>query len=232
VYPSNQLQPTNTERAAPEMTITEPSTLLTDYLLGTLTAVLAWRLFRQNRERHQLAVNLWALALAVTSAGSFAGGSYHGFRLAMLPETAAALWTITTLLVGIASFFLLSSAVFASFTGSLLQWFLAAAIGKLAVYTWWMIGHNDFRYVIYEYGSTLSIVLLLVALGRVGGEPGVQGHIIAGIVVSIVAGALQQSGIDLHRHFNHNDLQHVVQMVAIWFLYEGGRRLRDAATLT
>jgi hypothetical protein len=95
-----------------------------------------------------------------------------------------------------------------------------------------MIGHNDFRYVIYEYGSTLSIVLVLVALGRVGGEPGVQGHIIAGIVVSIVAGALQQSGIDLHRHFNHNDLQHVVQMVAIWFLYEGGRRLRDAATLT
>ena len=39
---------------------------------------------------------------------------------------------------------------------------------------------------------------------------------------------LQQSGIRLHAHFNHNDLMHVVQMGAVWLLYEGGRRLRDA----
>jgi hypothetical protein len=211
------------------VTISEPSTLITDYLLGMLTGFLSWRLFEQNRGQGELPVRLWALALAVTSAGSIAGGSYHGFQLAMAPETAAALWTVTTLLVGIASFLLLSAAILASHTRILRRLLIAAATIKLAVYTWWMIGHNEFHYVIYEYGSTLLIVLLLVASGRVDGDRGLRFYIIAGIVVSIVAAALQQSGIDFHRHFNHNDLQHVVQMIAVWLLYEGGRRLRDGA---
>ena len=52
--------------------------------------------------------------------------------------------------------------------------------------------------------------------------------IIAGIGVSILAALVQQSGFDLHRHLNHNDLQHVVQMLAVWLLYRGGTLLRDA----
>jgi hypothetical protein len=211
------------------VTITEPSTLATDYVLGALTAVLAWRLFQQNRARRQLAVGLWAAALAATSAGSFAGGSYHGFAVSMTPGTAAALWTLTTLVVGLASLFLLSSVICASFTGAQRTRWLAAAIVKLGVYSWWMIGHHEFRYVIYEYASTLLVVMLLLAFGRVQGDRGRQFYLLAGVVISIAAAALQQSGIDLHEHFNHNDLQHVVQMVAMWLLYEGGRRLRDAA---
>jgi hypothetical protein len=209
------------------MTITEPSTLITDYLLGALTAYLSWRLFQRNRAQRQRAIALWGAALGATSAGSFAGGSYHGFHQAMSSDSAPVLWTVTTLLVGVASFFLLTSALFASFSGMLRSTLLLTAIVKVAVYCWWMLGHDEFRYVIYEYGSTLLIVLLLTVSGRMQGDPGLRVFVVAGIVVSILAAGLQQSGIDLHRHFNHNDLQHVVQMGAMWLLYEGGQRLRD-----
>ena len=52
--------------------------------------------------------------------------------------------------------------------------------------------------------------------------------IIAGIVVTIAAAAVQQSGVDLHVYLNHNDLQHLTQMIAVSLLYKGGAEFRDA----
>jgi hypothetical protein len=43
--------------------------------------------------------------------------------------------------------------------------------------------------------------------------------LIAGIVVSVIAAAVQQSGWSLHPRFNHNDLYHVVQAVGVGLLY-------------
>jgi hypothetical protein len=41
--------------------------------------------------------------------------------------------------------------------------------------------------------------------------------------VSVLAALVQQSGLTLHRNFNHNDLYHVIQLVALWLLYRGGK---------
>ena len=57
-------------------------------------------------------------------------------------------------------------------------------------------------------------------------EPGSR-PILAGVALSIVAGLVQASGLDLHRHFNHNDLYHVIQVVAIVAYYRGVRLLSD-----
>ena len=93
-----------------------------------------------------------------------------------------------------------------------------------------MLGHDEFRFVIYDYGSTLAILLLLVvAAERTHGVEGHRAYIASGILVSIAAAGVQQSGIRLHRHFNHNDLMHVVQMGGVWLLYKGGARLRPDA---
>lgn len=53
------------------------------------------------------------------------------------------------------------------------------------------------------------------------------GWIVAGVALSLVAGAAQASGFDLHRHFNHNDLYHVIESVAIVAFYRGVRRMKD-----
>jgi hypothetical protein len=46
-----------------------------------------------------------------------------------------------------------------------------------------------------------------------------------GMVVSFLAAGVQMSGMTLHRHFNHNDLYHVIQMAGFYLLYRGGGML-------
>ena len=138
------------------------------------------------------------------------------------------MWKITTIGMGLASFLLLTAAFTSAFAGPDRQWLIAGAVVKLVIYVGWMLGHDEFRYVIYDYGSTLAILLLLVAAERTHGVNGHRAYIASGILVSIAAAVVQQSGVRLHRHFNHNDLMHVIQMGGLWLLYKGGARLRDA----
>jgi hypothetical protein len=42
------------------------------------------------------------------------------------------------------------------------------------------------------------------------------------VALSMVAGALQHFRVAPHRHFNHNDLYHVVQLAAVVLFYRGG----------
>ena len=92
-----------------------------------------------------------------------------------------------------------------------------------------MLGHDEFRFVIYDYGSTLGHP---AAAGGRRADAGRRAATVptspSGIPVSIAAAVVQQSGVHLHQHFNHNDLMHVIQMCGVWLLYEGGARLRDA----
>ena len=65
------------------------------------------------------------------------------------------------------------------------------------------------------------------AIPRVG-----QKYPRSSVPAQLVAAAVQQSGFDLHKNLNHNDLQHLVQMVAVSLLYKGGTKLRDAQALS
>jgi hypothetical protein len=217
-------------RSADKITVTiaEPATLITDYILGTIAEVCGVLLLKHNMTLRQHSIRWWALALFASAVASYVGGTYHGFRHALEPPVAAGLWKVTTISMGVASFFLLIGAISAAFTEQDRRWLIAGAVLKLAIYAGWMLAHDEFRYVIYEYGSTLAIILLLAAAERTNGVSGHRAYIASGIFVSIAAAAVQQSGIRLHQHFNHNDLMHVIQMGGLWLLYKGGARLRDA----
>jgi hypothetical protein len=210
------------------VTISEPMTLVTDYVLGTLAEACALLLLKHNRTLRQESVRLWACALIGTALASYLGGTYHGFQHAFSVPVASALWTATTLAMGAASFFLLAAAFTAGFSGQDRRWLIGAAALKFAVYAAWMLGHDEFRFVIYDYGSTLAILLLLLIAERTSGPSGHRAYIAMGILVSIAAAVAQQSGVRLHQHFNHNDLMHVIQMAGVWLLYQGGARLKDA----
>jgi hypothetical protein len=213
------------------VTISEPMTLVTDYLLGTVSEVCAVFLLKHSVALRQTSIRLWAFALMAAAMGSYVGGTYHGFQHALDPMVASALWKATTISMGVASFFLLVSAIVAAFTGDDRRWLIAGAVLKLVIYVGWMLGHDEFRFVIYDYGSTLAILLLLVVAGRTRGVEGHRAYIGTGILVSIGAAVVQQSGFRLHQYFNHNDLMHVIQIAGVWLLYQGGARLRDAGGL-
>jgi len=184
----------------------EPATVITDYVLGAVAAWSAVLLFRSpNRSQR-----FWALAFAALALGAFLGGTWHGFFRNPL------LWKATLLSVGVASFGMVAGSGLSA--GMKLLAILAAL--KLAAYTGWMLFHDQFIYVVIDTGVALLVVAAL-HLWRWNGA------MLAGVALSVIAGLVQASGFRLHEHFNHNDLYHVIQTVAVIFLYRGARQLRD-----
>jgi hypothetical protein len=209
------------------MDISEPTTVATDYALGTLSEVFGILLLRNNRSPRQASISLWALAFMAAALASYLGGTYHGFQHVLGSQTASLIWKATAIAMGIASFCLLAAAFTSAFPRGVRGWLIAGAAIKLVIYTSWMVGHDEFRFVIYDYGSTLLILLFLVTTERTNGAMGHRTFIAAGILVSMAAALVQQSGVQLDRHFNHNDLMHVGQMAGVWLLFKGAARLRD-----
>lgn len=120
---------------------------------------------------------------------------------------------------------MLAASAFATTTGRARKSLLAFAAAMLVVYSVWMVWHSDYIYVIADTGTALILVAVL-HLRLVAGDH-VSRWILAGVGVSVLAGAVQASGFALHRHFNHNDLHRVIQIAATVLFYVGAKRLRD-----
>ena len=102
---------------------------------------------------------------------------------------------------------------------------MALASLELIVYLGWVTRHDDFIYVIEDYGSSLIVIAILQIAAWVRSRVPSAPWVLGSIALSVVGAAIQASGFSLHRNFNHNDLYHVVQLVALWMLYRGGRVL-------
>jgi len=157
------------------MTILEPTTMLTDYLVTVLCLGFAISLYRECNRRSQRSVWLWATGFLLLAAASLIGGTYHGFAAYFEPGALLAMWNVTIFLVGVSAGFMISG----GFLGYLRR---AHTSRKL---------------------------------------------IIGGILVSAVAFLIQQSSLDIHQHFNHNDLFHCVQLVALYLFYRSAKVLFD-----
>lgn len=211
------------------MTIAEPMTMLTDYLVTLLAASLGIHLIIEGRARSVLSEQLWGWAFMATALGALAGGTSHGFIQQLGDDGWQILWKITVYAIGAASFLLLAGALVASLSGPWRRLLLLMAFVKLVGYGWWMASHDDFRFVINDYGSSMAVVLLLQLWQWWARRAPSAPWVVAGILVSTVGSLIQQSDFALHEHFNHNDIFHVIQLLALWLLYRGGRLLEDAA---
>ncbi len=207
------------------MSLTEPTTLLTDYALGVLCLWLGWKLYALAASQRQTAVTLWAGAFFSTALASFVGGTFHGFTLILSSSILAGLWKVTVFLTGFSSFFLLSAVIMAGLTPPVRNWALALSMLKLVVYLAWMVTHDDFLFVVYDYGSAMILILIFQVYASYKLQSSAAGWIVGGILLSFVGAAIQQSGVSLHQQFNHNDLFHIVQMGAFYLLYRGGKVL-------
>jgi hypothetical protein len=209
------------------MRITEPMTLLTDYVLGAWALVLALRLFSAAALGGQFTMRVWAFGFLMTAVAAFAGGTYHGF-IQMLPAVVARLcWKVTLVATGFGSAALLGAAFLAAATGPLAWGLLALVVLKLLVYLEVVLARDNFLLVIADYGSALLAMLVAAWFLRPTGLTPAAGWLAAGVGVSIVAGIIQAFRLAPHPRFNHNDLFHMVQMAAIYCLYRGGLLLRD-----
>ena len=198
------------------MRISEPMTLLTDYALAGVTAWLSFLLWRKRAG--QISRLFWCIAFAALALGAFLGGTWHGFA------QSEPLWIATLVVVGIASCAMVAGSLFATLTGAPRNVMLWLAGGKLLFYLNSLLERTDFGVVIVDTGIAFAVVLAL-HLWRF------NGWVVAGILVSAAAALVQASGFALHRHLNHNDLYHLIQIAAMALLYRGARRLTDSGAL-
>ena len=199
--------------------------MLTDYALAGVTGWLAWSLFR-SREG-QRSRSLWALAFAALALGAALGGTWHGFAPLFAETAVLLLWKATVFSVGIASFGMLSGSAVATTAGGIRSALVAVAAAKLAIYLGWMLGHSAYIYVILDTGSALAAIAVLHLWSAARARDPASRWMLGAAGVSVSAAAVQASGFALHRHFNHNDLYHVIQVAAMFLFWAGVKRLRD-----
>jgi len=212
---------------ANHMSISEPTTMATDYVLVVLCGYCAWRLWRVGKQAAQVSVCSWAAGFACFGLASLAGGTFHGFSMLFTQAALDELWRVTVYAIGLASFFLLTGTLSACIQPPVRKIVILIPYVQLIVYVFWMVTHDDFRSAIYDYAFTnLSIVVLQLYAGisrRAMSAP----WLIGGVLVSFLAVGVQVNELALHRHFNHNDLYHVIQMVGMYLFYRGALTLTD-----
>jgi hypothetical protein len=201
--------------------------MVTDYVLAALTVFFAARLFRSRGQQGHRSVALWTAALVLIGVAAVTGGSWHGFRLMWPDMLADAVWKVTLLAIGLGSYCFFAGALFAALGGGWRRVLLAAAGVQLVIYIWWITGHDDFKYAIYNYTPSMVGVLVLqlyVLVKRIGAG---AKWVIAGIMVSSVGAGIQTMRLSIHEYFTNSDAYHVIQMAGVYYFYRGGLHFKD-----
>jgi len=207
--------------------ITEPTTVLTNVVLACLAFVLGARLGYGAAAEGSASGSFIALGLLSTSVAAAFGAAAHGIDPLTDREQRERCWRValyTTGFVGAAS---IASVAFFTARGSIRTAILIVAGLKLLAYFVSIARRPEFRVAAADYGAALAVLLAgsLYAMVR-WHSPG-TGWMVAGVGVSLVAGIVQVRRVAPHRYFNHNDLYHLVQMVALYLFYRGGVLLVD-----
>jgi hypothetical protein len=80
---------------------------------------------------------------------------------------------------------------------------------------------------LYSTGAAAAFFTAGIHSAYIKRRDGTVKWLVWGIVVTLFGVTVQQSGLPRHQNFNHNDAYHIIQIVALYFLYCCGRTLRD-----
>ena len=154
------------------------------------------------------------------------GGASHAVG-EQSPALRRKLWKGTTLATGVTSASMFASTAYACTSQPLKGRLLLGILAKLLAYCAWMASHDRFLYVIIDYASAMAGIIAFNGPEARRSGASHSRFILGGVFVSIAAALVQIRKVTLHRHFNHNDLYHLIQIGACYLFYRGGRLLRD-----
>lgn len=201
-------------------------TVLTDLLLALCNAKWGIALLRQGVSQRQFSQITWGIGFLAAAVAAVLGGTSHAVG-DQSPAWRRKLWKGTTLATGFTSAGMFASTVVASTSQPLKGKLLVGTLLKLMAYCGWMASRGKFLYVIVDYGSAMAGVAAFHVpyVFRRGARD--SRYLLSGVFISLLAAFVQIRKIKLHRHFNHNDLYHVIQVGACYLFYRGGRLLQD-----
>ena len=148
------------------MTVHEPATLATDYLLAAVAAALARRLHRRISPENR-AARWWVWTLGLTGASALIGGSYHGFAPNFSATINLLWWRITLWTVCLIGAAMAAAWVCETVRPPWQQRMMWGVAGKFFAFATLAAVNPTFSIAILDYG--ISMVLWLgaaLALGR------------------------------------------------------------------
>ncbi len=206
--------------------MTEPDVTLTDYALAIECLIFAVILYR-NKSRSVRLRRWFTLLFASICAASLFGGTVHGFFLEVDSLGHAILWPASLLAVGLTALAAWAIGAELLFSDRISRLIAAVAFaGFLAYAVVVLFLTASFRIAILNY-LPAALFLLIAFLAVYRREKNGSFLVAAcGLVLTFAAAIFQQFELGIHRvYFNHNAVYHVVQAVALFLLFLGGRRL-------
>jgi hypothetical protein len=207
--------------------VTEPMTVATDVVLAGLASMFAARLAQRWTSAGSAAAAWLGAAMLATACAALVGAVAHGADPARYATLRDRSWRGALFVTGMVSAACVASVAFFAARGTVRIAILVFAAVKLVLYLREVARRPVFRIAAADYGVALAILLAGAAyrMGR-SDAPG-MGWLVAGVLVSLVAAIVQARKLAPHRQFNHNDLYHVIQMLALYAFYRGGMLLVD-----
>lgn len=202
----------------------EVSVSMSDFLLAGFSGTLAWRLMLRQTEMPR--TRRWfAIVLGAIAVSSLLGAISHGFLPERESSVGALLWRSTLMLLGPAAVGLCMLGCLLLFRPGTVERARALALILLAIYVGLVLfEYHEFLIALLLYlPATMMLLTGFLVRWRQGQSFAVDGSI--AMVLTLVAGLLQYLHIGIHPvYFNHNALYHVIQGVALYFLYRAGRK--------
>ncbi len=202
------------------MTIHEPATFATDVLLAVLGGGLAWRL-RRRSPPDALATRGWVRALALVATSALVGSAYHALAPEFSTTVARGWWRLTLLLLCVTGA-AIDCALLVEFPVQRWgAWARALVALKFAAAAVAVVVYPKFVVAIAVYGLSLLAWGVAAVASR---RPWASWMLVA-LGLSTAGAVVQQMRLAPSPQFNHNDLYHVIQALALGAFYRAARRL-------
>ncbi len=201
------------------MALLQPAAALTDLLLGLTGLGMGWAAFRRYRTIGSRRAGWWSLGFAMLGLGAVLGFVTLGFETPAAPL----LYYISRFVVGVAVLAMLTSVV-ESLAGRTTAgwWRMLFLLAFVAYYGAILAGGSFLVFILYS-GVALVATLSLETYRWLGRKEPAAGLMALGMVLSILAAVLQaaKASFTLVWTFDQNGVYHLVQTVALMFLYRG-----------
>ncbi|NTW00726.1 MAG: hypothetical protein HGA19_05375 [Oscillochloris sp.] len=201
---------------------TERTTAATDALLGVISLGYAAELLGQ-RQHFPWKAGVWAATFGALSASGVLGAVVHGFEM---PEPRRTLlWRPLTLTLGVTVALFATGALYDLLGERLarraLPGLLLSALGFYVLSQ--RLQRGFLIFILYEAVAMLFALGAYARLAQGGQLTGAQ-QMAAGVLLSILAAAIQSSSLELTLFgvpFDHNGLFHIVQIAGLPLLAAG-----------
>lgn len=207
------------------MNLHEPATFATDLVLAALGF---WFAFRLRREERESSVGQWWIrSMLLMAISALVGGFYHGFAPELPPAIGEMWWCIVLWIICGLGFAMGMSLLCELVTAERRRGWIVLLVAKLAASSVLVFVKPEFVIAIIDYGSAMFAWLAAALILRRPWSPAMA----TGVLLSFLAGAVQQLQWGLSTSFNHNDVFHVIQALALGCFYRAGTKLGEDCSM-